>query len=386
MTPVEAQPRVDALAAQLTREGSLTSDWWGAFWRVPRHAFIPDRVWRDEGARLVPLIRAEDPEGWWAEVYANDAVITQADDGLEPVQGAVGEHPSSSATMPSIVLRMLNELDVRDGHRVLEIGTGTGYNAALLSARLGENNVTTVEVDAEVAKQATAALQAAGWQPTVVIGDGAEGYPPNAPYDRLIATCAVEWVPYTWVEQSQSGGIIVTPWSTSLCNNALARLITRRDGTASGHFVDAVAFMRLRSQRPLRGDVDRYVGHEDQAQRGSTNMDLWDMFNDEHSEFAIGAQVPGCQYTVILDDDTNEFTIWFVDGHSWASVDAEPTADSYPVHQYGPRRLWDEVEAAYHRWIAWGRPERERFGLTVTPDAQWVWLDEPSRTVTAARS
>ncbi|MFJ7248085.1 hypothetical protein ACIQWA_26125 [Kitasatospora sp. NPDC098652] len=67
------------------------------------------------------------------------------------------------------------------------------------------------------------------------------------------------------------------------------------------------------------------------------------------------------------------------DGGSWAAVDWDGTrgAERYTVWQHGPRRLWEEVEGAYRWWLENGRPGPERFGLTVTPDGQWVWLDKP---------
>jgi protein-L-isoaspartate(D-aspartate) O-methyltransferase len=67
---------------------------------------------------------------------------------------------------------------------------------------------------------------------------------------------------------------------------------------------------------------------------------------------------------------------------SWASVDYVPDRGEFVVQQYGERRLWDEVESAYWRWMSWGRPERDRFGLTVSPAGQQVWLDCPERVLT----
>jgi hypothetical protein len=94
---------------------------------------------------------------------------------------------------------MIEHLGLADGHQVLEIGTGTGYSSALMCHRLGEDNVTTVEVDPEVAERADLALESAGFSTWTVTGDGLLGHPRRAPYDRVIATCAVRRIPYTWI-------------------------------------------------------------------------------------------------------------------------------------------------------------------------------------------
>jgi protein-L-isoaspartate O-methyltransferase len=160
-----------------------------------------------------PVLRVDDPVGWFDRIYRDELIITQLDDGATP-PGEAGRRISSSSSMPSVMLRMLDELQVFDGCRVLEIGTGSGWNAGLLSARLGASNVVSVDVDPAVAAHAEAALKAAGQPVTVVVGDGAAGYVPGAPYDRVIATCAVRHIPYEWVTQTRPGGLIVTPWGT----------------------------------------------------------------------------------------------------------------------------------------------------------------------------
>ena len=92
--------------------------------------------------------------------------------------------------------------------------------------------------------------------------------------------------------------------------------------------------------------------------------------------------MPGVQARLFhgSGDEADECTLWLLepgsDG-SWASVDYVPGAEEFLVQQHGDRRLWDELEAAYLRWLALGRPERDRFGLTVTRDGQRVWLDSP---------
>jgi protein-L-isoaspartate O-methyltransferase len=96
---------------------------------------------------------------------------------------------------------------------VLEIGTGTGWNAALLCKRVGKRGrVVSIEVDPLIAQAAWSALARAGYSPLVITADGVDGHPDGAPYDRVLATAAVrEIVPRAWLGQTRPDGIIVTP-------------------------------------------------------------------------------------------------------------------------------------------------------------------------------
>ncbi|MGW4897520.1 methyltransferase domain-containing protein, partial [Kitasatospora sp. NPDC004240] len=196
-----------------------------------------------------PVSRAADPDGWAAAAEADIPIVTQWDDGRHHGEQP-GSVPTSSASQPSVVAAMLEHLDAQSGQRVLEVGTGTGWNSALLSHRLGDANVVTVEIDPDVTARARTALNAAGYRPTVVCGDGADGWPPDAPYDRIVATCALREIPHAWIRQARPGALILTPWGTHYSNlDALLRLTVHNDGTASGRFLAPVEFMKLRSQR-----------------------------------------------------------------------------------------------------------------------------------------
>jgi protein-L-isoaspartate O-methyltransferase len=166
------------LVDDLIAVGKLTPPWLEAFAAVPRHQFIPDTIWDDSSGELVPLRRDDDPDRWWEAAYAPAVVVTQVDDGHPAGPDQRGHYITSSASQPDVVALMFDALDVQPGMRVLEIGTGTGYNAALLAHRLGSGNVTSVEIDPEVADHARRALTTTGYPVTVLTGDGAQGYPP----------------------------------------------------------------------------------------------------------------------------------------------------------------------------------------------------------------
>ncbi|MGH3321152.1 MAG: methyltransferase domain-containing protein [Streptosporangiaceae bacterium] len=377
-------PRHRRLGEQLIETGILPADWLTAFAAAPRHLFLPDAIWEETDRGLAPICRINDPAAWLDRAYADEPVISQVDDG-GTAPGHPGHYVTSSSSAPSVMFRMLRELDVRDGMRVLEIGTGSGWNAVLLAHRLGGSNVTTVEVDPAVAARASAALAGAGVAPTVATGDGTQGHEPRAPYDRVLATASVQRVPYAWVSQTRPDGRIVTPWGTAYHNGVMLALTVAEDGSAVGRFNGQLAFMWLRSQRVPNVAVEDLVHHGDPATDSVAGLHPYEPVSDYDASFAIGLRVPDCQNLVVHDDDGDpqHYVLWLMDpaSGSWAALTHRPGATSYPVRQHGPRQLWDEVEAAHGWWVDAGRPELHRFGATVSPAGQAVWMDEPSNVV-----
>ncbi|HJP76917.1 MAG TPA: methyltransferase domain-containing protein [Pseudonocardiaceae bacterium] len=353
-------------------------DWHRELAAVARERFVPDTIWLDTGTGYAPLRRPDDPVAWRRHVAANEPIVIQVDDG-QTAPGAFGRAPSSSTSQPSVVALMLAAADLRRGRRILEIGTGTGWNTALLCEKLGDAAVFSVEIDPLVAEAAATALAGNGYHPTLVVGDGALGHPDAAPYDRVLATvAAIGPVPYPWVAQTRPGGMVITPWGTEFCNGALLRLRVNEDGIGVGHFHQAVAFIRLRGQRRARE-----VPEEDGIESATSlpERKIHEAISIRGGAFAIGLRVPDCGVHIVnhvlaegiahcvhLNDPASG---------SWARVDVGPVWP-FPVFQAGPRRLWDEVEAAYAWWRRRSRPQASRFGLTVTPTGQSVWLDNPT--------
>lgn len=285
--------------------------------------------------------------------------------------------------MPSVVFRMLNDLDVQPGNRVLEIGTGTGWNAALLAHRLRPESVITVELDSAVAAQARTALNLFGLAVPVINRDGLKGYAEGAPYDRIIATCGFRSVPFTWVQQSRPGAVIVAPWGTHYGNgDAVGRLVVARNGeSATGPFTGPVEFMKARAQRLSPVVHSEYVSGSVLARtKSSTTLTEADVMGERFSpqRFAIGLRLRDC-LCVEADKRGGKRPVWFygLKDRSWACVVFRDGADTQ-VWQSGARRLWDEVETAYGWWVENGEPGYERFGLTVTAEGQSAWLDDPA--------
>ncbi|MCJ1677282.1 methyltransferase domain-containing protein [Streptomyces sp. APSN-46.1] len=298
-----------AQVRELTAAGVLVDPAWrAAFEAVPRHVFVP-YFWTGRGAGHERLW-GEDPDPerrarWLRGVYTDAPLATRLRDG-ELV---------SSSSQPSLMAKMLNALDVRDGHDVLEIGTGSGYNAALLCHRLGDEHVTTVDLDEEITESARTHLAALGYRPTVVTGDGARGCPSRAPFDRILVTCTLPRVPLAWLGQCRPGARILAPLSTGLI------ALTVRDAEfAEGRFLHTAAYFV-----PLRGAT------------------------------ATPPAEPGVPHGLpyeLVENERFQFMLLLTAG---------------ALH---PREALD-------LWRGEGRPARERFGVTVTPEGQWSWLDDP---------
>ncbi|KUL55224.1 protein-L-isoaspartate(D-aspartate) O-methyltransferase [Streptomyces sp. NRRL F-4489] len=382
----QERPGHAGLGQALMAAGVLSSDWAPAYAAVPRGAFLPELMWPwDVGAgRSVAVSRVEDPEAWQAYAESDCPIVTQWDDG-EHTGTEPGAVATSSASMPSVVFRMLRDLDVRPGDRVLEVGTGTGWNAALLAHRLGAGNVVSVEVDGGVADAARKALERFGVPVEVVQGDGFDGWDRGAPYDRVVATCGLRAVPVAWMRQCRPGGLIVVPWGTHFGNgDAVARLTVAEDGrSASGPFTGPVEFMKLRAQRlpPVvhREYVSGSVADGDTRTTPLVEEAFLDGERFSAHGFALGLLVPDCRQVVAWKEDgARPVWLYSLSDRSWACAqfrDGERTR----VWQHGRRRLWDEVEAAHVWWQENGRPGHDRFGLTVDDGGHWAWLDDPSR-------
>ncbi|TDD79640.1 methyltransferase domain-containing protein [Actinomadura darangshiensis] len=366
--------RLDGLVGRLSAAGWLTQERVREALRdVPRHAFVPAVAWTGEGERVD---RATASERWLDLVYQDDAIITQLDDGQTDVTTGDGRF-TSSCSAPSTVVSLLELLDAEVGHRVLDVGTGTGWTAGLLSRIVGAENVTSVEVDPQVSAQAAENLKAVGLSPRLVVGDGAEGWKDGLPFDRVHATCGVSRVPYEWVRQTRPGGVIVAPYAPGFASGHELRLVVTPDGTAVGTFAGYASYMMMRSHRQLPWPARDGEGTEHTTQIDPRTIG----YAPAGADLAMGAFLPGVNARGLHEGDTYVMRLWTAD--VWASATYRQASSRYEVRTSGGRNLWDEAVDAYFWWVGEGSPGRERYGLTVTPEAEFVWLDSAGKPVSS---
>lgn len=226
--PVELNALRLHLVDQVRKQGAATDPLvLDALRTVPRHLFLPDLS----------------PE----QAYRDEAIVTKRDEDGRPI---------SSSSQPTIMAIMLDQLGVRRGHRVLEIGAGTGFNAALLAHIVGERGrVTSIDLDADTIERARENLDAAGCPDVVLVtGDGALGHPDGAPYDRIIATVGVWDLAPAWRDQLRPSGRLVVPLDLHGVQRTVAFELDG-DHWTSGN-AQPCGFMRMRG--PFAGPEKNY--------------------------------------------------------------------------------------------------------------------------------
>ncbi|MCO6009332.1 ATP-grasp peptide maturase system methyltransferase [Actinoallomurus purpureus] len=368
-----------ALAESLAAEAVLPdAGWRSAVEKVPRHAFVPgfylpaDQL--DENGLMVwePVTAELDHARWLHAAYSDTTLITQFD-GDEPdwKQPATrnGGTPTSSSTLPSLVMRMWADADVQDGHTVLEIGTGTGYSTALVCERLGSTAVTSIEVDSQRLDQAAAALYECGYTPTLAVADGLYGYWPEAPVDRIVGACSFRAVPPALVAQARPGGKILLTLSGWLYGYARVLLTVTDQHTAEGPLLPGtISFMAARTHAaPAFGNPAHWAAdlpERSRAARHNPERITEPTEQAFHLRFLAQCAVPNSQMTGVGD------VLHLVDVVTGSAATLTPAGGSWQVREGGPIKLWERVEAVLDAYDTAGQPAPETFCLQVTGEHQ----------------
>jgi protein-L-isoaspartate O-methyltransferase len=365
------RPDWHAHAATLaTKVTGPASRWRPLVATVPRHVFVP-RWWRWLDPDGWTLRDGEaDLQRWMNAAYSDRTLITRIGaahaDHARPEDHPPGR-PTSSSTLPGLVVQMYQHAAITHGVDILDIGTGSGYGCALLARRLGDQHVTSVDVDDYQVKAAVSRLADIGLHPEVTVCD-ATGPLPDHRYDRIVSMMSVAPVPASWLDALRPGGRLVT----TLAGTGLIITADKTpDGGAAGRTErDRAGFMAARSGAdypPGLLDATPAARDADGEQISTGRYPVVNIGNAWELRSMLGVTVPGTEDHYEESGDGQRIA-WLVhpDG-SWARATA--TADDPPVvHQAGPRRLWDTVDSIRHAWLRDGSLPAYGATVTITPD------------------
>ena len=361
--------RIDRLIAELRPKCRAIeeSSWLEAAVRaVLRHLFIE---------RFAVAFNSNDP--WGPAEWATVDRTNPSPETLQAIYSDRGlmmkpppEH--SAASQPALVLMMLHELGLEPGMKVLEIGTGSGWNAALIARGVGRDDlVHSVDIQLDLVERAREHLTAAG-HPGVKLraADGAAGWPEVAPFDRIVATVGCPDLPPAWLDQLTDGGALLVPLLLRGFGAPLLHL--RKDGAAfTGGFRGPSGFMTL--QGAHHTDVhDRLIIDDIPAAHPVTSASLPERIKAGFLWFLFATN-GAFRYTVRRSDDAS-YILHHGDSGSWISF----VPDDARVEVRGRSRAFDDLRAAQEEWISHGRPSLKSFEVDMASadePPQGGWLD-----------
>jgi protein-L-isoaspartate(D-aspartate) O-methyltransferase len=183
----------------LYRETPISEVTKQAYLAIPRHRFV--QRYREWGTREWHIVNTENLAQHIATVYADRSLILFGDD---------DQNILSTISQPSLVLRMLDLLGLKVGDRVLELGAGSGWSAALMGRIVGQKgHVVSLEIIPELAENAAENISSLGIENVQILtGDGAQGCDDSAPYDRVVFTAGIFDLPHYFYEQLLNRGTV----------------------------------------------------------------------------------------------------------------------------------------------------------------------------------
>jgi protein-L-isoaspartate(D-aspartate) O-methyltransferase len=354
----------EALVNGLLAEGHITQPRVAeAFRAVPRHLFLP-------GMDVT-------------EVYQDKAIAIKVADGAWV----------SSSSQPAMMAIMLEQLELQPGQRVLEVGAGSGFNAALIAHLVGDAAlVTTVDIDGDLVEQARANLTAAGFGDVrVICADGWEGYRQHAPYDRMVLTVGAWDISPAWVEQLREGGILLLPLDFGGVQLSMA-FEKLAGGLLRSRSAQCCGFMRLRGAYagpdaciPLDeggktlvevADAERFRLERLRALLSNRpQVDEWSFPGDWQTHFSFRLWL-ALNETPVIGLQLNEPAFGLGAGQYEGIFEEEPASlclvgqreeGMKPRYTYGGPGARDRLQAMAAGWQAKGPPDLRALRVTVYP-------------------
>jgi len=359
------KPYAQALAERVTHPESR---WREAVANTPRHQFVPS-WWVGSGGRW-QLRHGPSYEAAWLETaYRDKTLVTKVGplhaDHARPGDEPTGR-PTSSSTLPSLVLQMYRHARIGPKDTVLDVGTGSGYGTALLCRLLGDGQVTSIDVDDYLTTIAAQRLGELGLHPNIATVDATGPIPGS--FDRIVAMVSVRPIPASWLAALNPGGRLVTTiTNTSLIVSA----VKTDDGGAAGQVErDWAMFMRTRTGADYPPELDALWKTARTAEGEHVSTARYPVIDVLENAWELRSMVeilaPGTAFWFEEDGDTRTQLMVHQDG-SWARA-VQTGKEPGVVHQGGPRRLHDVLDEARDYWLENGSLPLYGANVRITPD------------------
>lgn len=337
-----------------------------AFTSVPRHLFLP-HIEPEQAYQDIAIPLKHDPSGYMV----------------------------SSSSQPTMMAIMFQQLELTNGMNVLEIGTASGYNAALIKHIVGSTgHVTSLEIDNDLSSQAEDNLRNAGFANVAVVNtDAANGYSPRAQYDRIVSTVGVWDVPSKWTQQLKTKGRLTVPiWLDGV--QVSATFTPQPDGTFLSTDNRPCAFVYLRGMsagpkvRKQVGSTSLLILADEVDKIDTASLHL--LLSDDLEIHTLGAHLKaeefwyGFQmYLMLNEPEKFVFAVYAIPPEQKAygmegdgillfartSVAFAGYRDGGAVHSFAGADAYLEMQEQFQKWVSLNRPQSDQIRLRLIPMA-----------------
>jgi protein-L-isoaspartate(D-aspartate) O-methyltransferase len=354
----------------------------GAYLAIPRHRFV--RRYREWGTKEWHVVTADNLAEYLATLYADRPLILFGDN---------DENILATISQPSFVLRMIDILQLQRGYRVFELGTGSGWNAALMGHLVGpEGQIESVEIVPELAHAAAESVESLGITNVhIVTGDGSDGSAAAAPFDRVIFTAGTFDLPHQFYDQLREDGLLLVVIKTPGGGDNLFLLRKTQDHFETLESMPC-AFVQLRGRYQFK-DLEPVVLEEaipewsELQQKEVCRRRFW--WGGKGKEMLVWTTLGIRSFLGIVeptfrafknartDDRTREyryFGLWDPENRSLVVA-----KDDWLI-TYGNRQAEEQLLRTVRQWVELGMPTAACMDLKVYPigvplestDRQWI--------------